>query len=164
MSSSRLSAPAALLLAFAALFTLAGCSSFESRSKEKAAAFAALDPATQARLEVKEIRVGDTLDMVYIALGKPSEKRETVTAGGTTGTWIYVARWDEYKGTQLVGYRREMIYNPATKSYIVSYVPDYQPVYVPRVEDRIRVNFVGGLVTVVEQAQPSAKPQNSALK
>lgn len=164
MSSSPLSAPAALLLALAALFTLAGCSTFESRAKEKASAFAALDPATQARLEAKEIRIGDTPDMVYIALGKPSEKQEKITATGRTGTWIYTAYWEEYQGTRLVGYRRDVIYNPSTKSYQVYHTPDYQPVYVPRAEDRLRITFEGGLVTVVEQALPAAKPETGAVK
>jgi outer membrane protein assembly factor BamE (lipoprotein component of BamABCDE complex) len=165
MSSSPFSAPVALLLGLAALFAFAGCSTFNSRAKEKAAAFAALDAATQARLEARDIRVGDTPDMVYIALGKPTEKKERLTAdGGRSGTWIYTARWDEYQGTRLVGYRSVSVYDPATKSHRVSYVPDYQPVYATREEDRLRITFSGGVVSVIEQAQPEAKPQNSALK
>ena len=146
-----------LPLLLAALFALAGlsaCSSFQSRAREKASVFASLDAATQARLEAREIHVGDTMDMVYIALGKPSEKTEQTTAAGRSGLWTYSAYWQEYQGTRLVGYRRDVTYNPSTKSYSVAYAPDYQPVYTPRVEDRIRITFVGGRVTVVEQAQP----------
>lgn len=164
MSSSPFSAPFVLLLGLAALFAFAGCSTFRSRAKEKAAVFAALDAATQARLEARDIRIGDTPDMVYIALGKPREKKEKLTSEGASGVWIYTARWDEYQGTRLVGYRSVSVYDPATKGYRVSYVPDYQPVYATREEDRLRVTFSGGVVSVIEQAQPDATPQNSAVK
>jgi hypothetical protein len=153
-----------LLAALPALLGLSACNSFQSRAKEKSAVFASLDAATQARLEAREIRVGDTMDMVYIALGKPSEKTERVTAAGRSGLWTYSAYWQEYQGTRLVGYRRDVVYNPSTKSYSVSYTPDYQPVYTPRVEDRIRITFEGGRVTVVEQAQPDATPVNSVVR
>lgn len=151
-------------LVLAALLGLTACNSFESRAKEKTAVYATLDEATKARLKTKEIRVGDSADMVYIALGKPDEKTESISASGRSGRWIYSAYWQEYQGTRLVGYRRDVIYNPTTKSYSVSYTPDYQPIYTPRVEDRIRITFVGGRVTVVEQAHPSATPENSAVK
>ncbi len=153
-----------VLLAVLAFALLPACSSFDSRAKEKAAAFAALDPATRTRLQAREIRVGDTTDMVYIALGKPDETQEKITAAGVAGTWIYSAYWEEYQGTRLVGYRRDVVFNPGTKSYQVFYTPDYQPVYAPRVEDRLRVTFEAGRVTVVEQAQPNAKPPGGALR
>lgn len=143
---------------------LSACSTFDSRSREKSAVFATLDATTRARLEARQIHVGDTMDMVYIALGKPTEKKESITAAGASGTWIYTAYWQEYQGTRLVGYRRDAIYNPATKGYQVVYTPDYQPVYAARAEDRFRVTFQDGRVTVVEQAQDSAVPENSAVK
>lgn len=164
MSSSRPSAPLVWLLAFFTLLVAPACSTFESRAKEKAAVFATLDEATRTRLEAGEIRVGDNTDMVYIALGRPSEKTEKLDASGSSSTWIYSTYWQEYQGTRLVGYRRDVVYNPATQSYQVSYTPDYQPIYAPRVEDRIRVTFRDGRVSVIEQAQPGAVPENSAVK
>lgn len=153
-----------VLLVLLGLFGLSACSSFASRAKEKAAVFGALDPATRTRLEAREILVGDTADMVYIALGKPDEKQEKITADGVAGVWIYSAYWEEYQGTRLVGYRRDVVYNAGTKSYQVFYTPDYQPVYAPRVEDRLRVTFEAGRVTVVEKAQPDAKPPGGAIR
>ncbi len=164
MSKPRPHSTVAWLICFGALVALSGCVNFESRALEKAAVFASLDDATKARLQAKEIRVGDTADMVYVALGKPTEKEEKISAGGRTGTWIYSAYWQEYQGTRLVGYRRGVVYNAASKSYHVFYTPDYQPIYTPRVEDRLRIIFEGDRVSVVEQAQPSAKPENSAVK
>ncbi len=174
MHSLRLPASAALrislrrlglagLLGLAAL-GLTGCQSFESRAKEKAAVFATLDEPTKARLEAREIHVGDTMDMVYIALGKPSEKQEKITASGRSELWIYSAYWEEYQGTRLVGYRRDVAYNPVTKSYRVVYTPDYQPIYTPRVEDRIRISFKDGRVTVVEQARTGSVSESDEAR
>lgn len=148
---------AALLLLFAA-----GCNTFKRRAEEKASVFRALDPATQARLEARQIEVGDTQDMVYIALGVPDEKREHITPEARTATWIYSAYWQEYQGTRLVGFRRDVVYDAGSKSYRVFHTPDYQPVYAPRMEERVRITFQDGRVTVVEQAQPDNKTAGAA--
>jgi hypothetical protein len=145
-----------------ALAVLAGCNTFERRAEEKAAVFRALDPATQARLEARQIEVGDTQDMVYIALGVPDEKREHLTPSGRTATWVYSAYWQEYQGTRLVGFRRDVVYDPGSKSYRVLHTPDYQPVYAPRMEERVRITFQDGRVTVVEQAQPDRAGSGTA--
>ena len=139
--------------AMAMALGLVACSTFERRAKEKASAFGALDAATQARLQTRQIEVGDSMDMVYIALGVPDEKREQLTAGSRTTTWVYSAYWQEYQGTRLVGYRRQVAYDAASKSYRVFHETDYQPVYAPRVEDRVRITFQDGRVSVIEQAQ-----------
>lgn len=143
--------PLPLWLALAGALVLAGCSTFEKRSEEKAAVFSTLDLATRERLKLRVINVGDTEDMVYIALGVPDEKRETLTKDGRATTWIYNAYWQEYRGQVFVGYRRQIIYNPGSKSYQVYYEPIEQSVYENRVEERIRITFENGRVTVVEQ-------------
>lgn len=147
-----------------ALFGLSACSTFQRRAEEKSTVFRALDAATQARLEARQIEVGDTQDMVYIALGAPDEKREQLDAGGKTTTWIYSAYWQEYQGTRMVGYRRQVIYDPTSKSYRVYHEPDYQPIYAPRVEDRVRITFQDGRVTVIEQAQPQNPGPGAAVR
>ncbi len=136
-----------------ALVSLTACSTFERRAKEKAAVFGALDTDTRARLEAKRIEIGDTPDMVYIALGAPDQKQELVAAGDKTTTWVYSAYWQEYQGTRLVGFRREVVFDPGSKSYHVYHEPDYQPVYAPRIEDRLRITFQNGRASVIEQAQ-----------
>lgn len=144
-------APAVWLLALVALFLLPACQTFDRRAREKAEVFSALDPATQERLRARELHVGDTTDMVYIALGRPSETLRQTTATGRSETWIYQTRWDEYQGTRFVGYRRHVTYDPLTKAQRITYVPEYRPVYAPRVEDRIRITFERDRVAVIEQ-------------
>lgn len=146
-----------LFLLLPSLGLLSGCSSFASRAKEKAPLFSVLDASTQARLEARHIQIGDTADMVYIALGRPNETLEKTTASGTAEIWIYSAYWEEYQGTRLVGYRPDVAYDPGTKKYQVSYRPDYQPIYTPHVEDRLRVTFEPGHVTIVEKAQTDSR-------
>ncbi|HEY0946363.1 MAG TPA: hypothetical protein VGD81_13890 [Opitutaceae bacterium] len=131
----------------------AGCSTFESRSKEKSYVFNTLDPATRARLKERNIVVGDTMDMVYIALGAPDEKREKVERAGTETVWIYNAYWQEYQGEALLGYRRVVFFDRRSKTYRVYYEPVRESVYSQHEEERIRVNFKDGKVTVVEQAK-----------
>lgn len=145
-----------------ALLGLTACSTFESRSKKRPELFASLDAATKARLESGVIDLGDTTDMVYLALGTPDEKREQVSSAGSSQIWIYSDYWHEYQGTRLVGYRHDVAYNPATKTYVANTVPDYQPIYAPRVEDRLRITFQNGRVTVVEQAQAGRAPETAA--
>lgn len=139
-------------LGLASLLILAtGCSTFDKRAEEKSATFAGLSQATRARLESKELHVGDSEDMVYIALGAPDEKREALTAGGRDTTWIYNAYWSEYQGTRIVGYRREVQGTPGSGNYRVYYQPIERDIYAPRSEERIRITMRDGKVTVVEQ-------------
>ena len=142
------------LLLFAALLTLwGGCSTFEGRARERAAAFNQLDAITQERLRQREIRVGDTFDMVYIALGAPDQKREKVTNAGAETTWIYNRYWQEYRGDYTIGFRRHVFYNPKTKSYFVVHEPVRETIYQDRVEERLRVYFKNGQVSAVEEAR-----------
>lgn len=145
--------PLAFLAVALASLVLAGCSTFDSRSQEKAAVFNTLDDDTRDRLKERQIAVGDTFDMVYIALGAPDEKREKVTREGTATTWVYNAYWQEYRGETLVGYRRYSVYDREKKVYRVFYEPVRESVYTPRVEERLRVEFKDGRVTVVEEAK-----------
>ncbi len=141
-----------LLLASAALF-LSGCQTVDTRIKEKQAAFDRLDPVAQARVKQGLIEVGYTTDMVYIALGQPSETKETTTANGKETTWIYLTRYDEYQGTQLVGHRRIVYFDPRVNAYRVYYEPSYANVYSEKVEDKTRVYFKDGKVTAIEQSK-----------
>ncbi|MFA6289680.1 MAG: hypothetical protein WC661_20045 [Opitutaceae bacterium] len=143
-----------LILVFAAaLLALTGCSTFESRSKQKAAAFSALDAATQARLKVGEIHLGDTMDEVYIALGHPDEKREITTEKEKTTAWIYSRYWQEYQGQAYAGARPVYTKNPTTGAVSVYYETVRQPVYANRSEERLRITFKDDKVTIIEKAK-----------
>ncbi len=128
----------------------AGCNSFDSRSEEKAYVFESLTPEVKQRLKDGEIHVGDTSDMVYIALGKPDDKLRKTNADGETSTWLYQSYREDYEGEAFVGYRRHVVYNRLTRTYQVYHEPVTASVYRDRKEDRFRVTFKDGKVTEIE--------------
>jgi hypothetical protein len=145
-----------LVLAVLAAGLLAGCSTVESRIKEKSAVFSALDPQTQQKLRKSVVEVGYSPDMVYIALGTPDQKHGKKTAKGYEETWVYNTYYDEWAGQVLTHYRRFVSYDPTTRRYFVYYEPVYSDLYQERTEERFRVDFRNGKVTAVEQAKDAA--------
>ena len=137
----------------AAVLLLAGCNTFERRAKERATVYNALDAATQENLKAGRVELGYTMDMVYIALGNPDQKKDQLTPKGRTTTWIYNSYYQEYVGTAHVGYRRYAVYNPKTRSYAVFVEPVYSNVYRDRVEPKIRISFKDGRVSAIEQVK-----------
>jgi hypothetical protein len=130
---------------------LAGCDSIDSRIGRKSAVFASLPTADQARLRQGNIAVGDTTDMVYIAIGEPSRRIEKRTDAGTQFIWIYRQYTETYEGADFAGYRRRAYYDPRTGRHFVSLEPCYVDVYRDEAEDAIRVVFENGRVKVIEE-------------
>jgi hypothetical protein len=145
-----------LLLASMLAGLLAGCDTFARRAQARADTFAALDPATRAKLEHGTIEIGYTPDMVYIALGEPDEKSETVSAATREETWIYNTYRRDYAGTAHAGYRRFLVYDPKAKRYRVYSEPVYADVYELNAQENIRVIFTDGKVSALEQPKPPA--------
>jgi hypothetical protein len=132
---------------------LAGCQSVEKRIQERPEAFYRLDRATQDKILQGIIDIGFSEDMVYLALGKADQTRESVTENGRTTTWIYNTYYSRYEGTQMVGYYRRVYYDPLLRSYRLHYRPAFADTYRDEVEERIRVVFRNGQVTSIEQAK-----------
>jgi len=84
--------PSRFLYAVGGLLALAAClsnpaSTVEGRIQEKSAVFAALPAEKQKKLREGVVEIGDTANMVYVALGRPDQA--AVTADGTIGIWTY---------------------------------------------------------------------------
>lgn len=133
------------------LLALAGCNTFERRAQKKADVFATLSPETRARLEKEIIQVGDSADMVYIALGAPDQKRGTTTGAGETITWIYTRQWQEYQGQAHGGFVQRAIRDPKTGATVVYLEPVSRPVYATREQPVQRIFFTDGKVSVIEK-------------
>jgi hypothetical protein len=142
-----------LILLTTALFGLAGCNTFDRRAEKKADVFASLSPETKSRLEKKDIRLGDTFDMVYIALGNPDEQQQTTTTTGETTTWIYNRYWQEYRGEAYGGVQPRTVKDPKTGAVSTYLEPVSRPVYTERQQPVMKITFTGGKVSVVEQAK-----------
>lgn len=145
-----------LLTTFALAATLGflgGCQTVEDRIEEKPEVFARLDVATQDKIKQGIIELGYTEDMVYLALGKADQKRESLTAAGRTTTWVYNTYYERYDGTRFAGYHRSLYFDPYLRAYRVYYRPVYAETYAQEKEERIRVVFTDGRVTTLEQAR-----------
>jgi hypothetical protein len=143
----------ALPILLLATLLLAGCSTIDSRIKEKAEVFAAADPATQESLRKGIVEIGYTPDQVYIALGTADDRRERITAKGRDLTWIYHSYHEDYRGTAMVGYRRLIAYDPVRRRNYVYWEPAMVDVYRGQIDERIRITFRDGKVAVIEQAK-----------
>jgi len=144
---SRLALAVGVLL----LCVTSGCDTFESRAHEKSEVFESLPPTDQKRLENGIIHVGDTEDMVYIALGRPDAKRIIDTADGKRSVWSYQSYWQEYAGTEWVGWHRRIVRGP--RGFVIFHEPVRADLYRTHAEERIRVTFIDGKVVAVDQQQ-----------
>lgn len=130
---------------------LAGCDTFDRRAQQKSATFESLAPEQREKLKRGVIEIGNTPDMVYIALGRPDEQRESATAAGRETVWIYNSYHQEYEGRLHSGYRRILVYDPNHRRYLVYHEPIFTDVYSEHEEEKIRIKFQNDRVTEIEQ-------------
>lgn len=145
----KISLPAALILGSIAV--LSGCSTTGSRIRENSELFASLPDADQERLRAGTVAVGDSPEMVYIAIGAPSRRQEKMTASGRSTTWVYTTHYERYEGDAFVGYQRRMAIDPRTGRRIVFLEPCYTEVYRTGSQERIRITFENERVTAIEE-------------
>jgi hypothetical protein len=140
-------------LLLAGLAFLAGCQTVDDRIKEKPDVYAKLDAATQNKVKQGIIEIGFPEDVVYLALGAPDQKRESISVTGKTTTWIYSTYYERYDGTHFAGYHRSVYYDGYLQAYRVYYRPVFADTYSTEREERIRVVFKDGKAIVIEQTK-----------
>jgi hypothetical protein len=140
-------------LFLASLAFFAACQSVDTRIKEKPDAFARLDAATQDKVKQGIIELGYAEDTVYLALGAPDQKRESLSAAGKSVTWIYNTYYNRYEGGIYAGYHRSVYFDPYLRAYRMYYRPVFADTYIQEKEERIRVVFKDGKAVVIEQAK-----------
>ena len=87
------------LLLLAAVILLSGCatSTIESRKQERYQAYTELTPEQRAAVDAGQLKIGVSMDAVYVAWGKPHQVVKTVTAAGEQTAWLYLdAQWQGY--------------------------------------------------------------------
>ena len=75
--------------AFFVLFTLVACSGVDSRIKKNQEQFNSWPIETQERLQKGDVRIGDTQEMVRIALGEPDETTVHIAKDNKYLVWAY---------------------------------------------------------------------------
>ena len=142
-----------ILLLCAGSLLLSGCSTFNSRARQKAVVFNNLDAETQQRLRDRNIAIGDTMEMVFISLGSPDGTQRRTTEAGESITWVYRLFYQAFSGHYTTRYITRVIYDPVRRVYRVIHVPVREPVFETRSEDRTRINFIDGRVRSIEQVK-----------
>ncbi len=122
------------------LLLAAGCSTPADRIKQNQAAFDQFPPEVKANIQRGQIAVGYTYTMVEMALGKPDHTFSTTTPQGTSETWVYMSNKPHISvGVGTTSYGGGSSTSVGVGMSNDSYGPD----------ERMRVIFVGGVVTMV---------------
>ena len=142
-----------LLLSGALL--LGACSSVGTRIQQNASLFYSLDANTRAKIAHGDIDLGFTPQMVYIALGQPDVKRQSVSAQGVTETWIYRTYYDypAWGPGWGPGWGYHRWFAPYGGAWRVYWQPMYFDAYPGYAQDNIRVTFKNGRVVMVDQVK-----------
>jgi hypothetical protein len=134
-----------LAAALAALVTLAGCATPESRIRHNPAAFDRLTPAQQDLIRKGQIAVGFDPQMVELALGEPDHVSTRTTAEGVSEIWRYTD-YDLPDGMPLYRgwYHRYYCWGDPMFPYYLDYPGR-------RERDHFRVTFKAGKVVSIEE-------------
>ena len=138
-------------LILVALLGLAGCNTTASRIKQKAEVFASLPPSDQERLRKGDVAIGDTPDMVFIAIGAPDQRIEKTSEHASRQEWIYRRYYETYSGQAFAGYRRVVGFDPRSGRRFIYSEPVYANVYRGETEEYLRIDFVDGRVSAIEE-------------
>ena len=103
----------------ACLGLLAGCNTVERRIRENPSVFVVLPRATQDRIRQGDAGPGYTPEMVYLALGKPTEVSPPSAEAGRDGVWIYRNRHRNHRDFVRGGFRRRVVFDPERRSDVV---------------------------------------------
>lgn len=118
---------------------LAGCATSNTVAKrrtERAAAYAALPAEQRTLVDHGQIRVGMSMDAVYIAWGSPAQTLEGENERGIVTTWLYDGGWmqeSRYWAYRQMGAGPDLY----LERYLIS---DYEP----RTYIRAQLRFVEG--------------------
>lgn len=130
-----------LLLAAALLLSSCATSSIESRKKQRYQAYSELTPEQRAAVDSGQIKVGMTMDAVFVAWGKPHQVVSAETPAGAQTIWLY---GDTYlHGHTYWGYRG---FHPYRGRYGGYYGPTLQHEYIPVGYVKAEVVFEKGVV------------------
>lgn len=126
-----------------AVLVLAACSSTNTRISEQQSTFDTYPPDVQQKIRAGTIDVGFTQDQVRLAVGEPSRRYTQQTAGGESEVWAYSKSSPSFSfglgaGSFGSGVGGGVGLGTSTGG---------------NSDDKLRVTFVAGRVTVVERTQ-----------
>lgn len=134
-----------LIAVLAGVLLAAGCSTPQSRIRDKPGVFARLTPEQQSLIQQGKIALGFDPEMVELALGEPDRTRTRTDATGTSEIWSYVT-YEAPDGVVLYRgwYHRYYLGGDPLYPYYLNY-PARQE------HEHFRVVFQQGRVAAIEQ-------------
>lgn len=126
-------------------FLLAACSTPQTRIEKDPASYAKFPPDVQASVKQGKIGLGYTPDMVYVAWGKPENKKQIVEANSKKEVWIYLGSRQEFDGYDLIEVPR--VGPNGTSGVYIDQRPRFKTVYY----ERASVTFTDGKVSKIVQ-------------
>jgi hypothetical protein len=127
-------------LHFADRRLVTGCatSTVQSRKQERPGAYSSLSPEIKSLVDQGKVKVGMSLDAVYIAWGKPAQILTGESSTGSTVTWLYHGTYLEEHG-----YWASSPYYSRYPTYTETYL---EHDYYPRGYVRAEIVFANGVV------------------
>jgi len=125
------------------VLAFAGCTSPATRIRDNPSAFFALDAATQERVRRGEIAVGDTAEIVRLAMGRPLR----ITDSPDGQTWVYRDRPRDPNDYITNGFRHRVEFDPVTRGNVVTIEPVDDRLFPNLRSHTIQVSLRGGRVT-----------------
>jgi hypothetical protein len=105
--------PSLPLLAAAALLITTGCATRTPTTATR------LEPEIKAKVDKGLIEPGFTPEMVFLALGKPTEPAQSLADATTNGTWVYRDFQRNDRTLVKAGFRRRVISDPKKKTDVI---------------------------------------------
>jgi hypothetical protein len=102
--------PSLPLLAAVTLLLAMGCATRTPTTATR------LEPDIKAKVDKGLIEPGFTPEMVFLALGKPTEPAESLADATTNGTWVYRDFQRNERTLVKAGYRRRVVSDPNKKT------------------------------------------------
>ena len=138
-----------LLLVLAAVtFTVAGCNTAKPPTTATK-----LEPEIQKKVAKGVIEPGYTPEMVYLALGKPSEPANSLSDATANGTWVYHDFHRNDRDFIRAGFRRRVVFDP-TKGGDVIITEPIDPKLFPNLrEHSLHVTFKDGRVVEIKRVE-----------
>lgn len=131
---------------FVVAIGLAACSTPATRIEKDPALYSAFPPDVQASVKQGKIDIGFTTDMVYVAWGKPENKKEIVEEKGKHEVWIYLGTRQVFDGYDTVEVPRATG-NGQLSGVYMEQRPRFRTVYY----ERASVTFTDGKVSKIVQ-------------
>ena len=132
----------------AAVLVLSGCNTAKVPTTATT-----LEPAIQKKVQRGIVEPGMTPEMVYLALGKPTEPSSEIVDATRDGTWVYHDFKRNDRDFIRAGFRRRVVFDPVRRSDVVVTEP-IDPRILPNLrEHSLHVSFKDGRVVEIKRVE-----------